>query len=88
MTTETEIYFPGAIQNKFQFCARTNTFITAVLPHSRGGSSALLPYSQEFMFSSLLQNERDRRCYRGCTHCLCLEGEGFRLTSSYVFSAN
>lgn len=37
MTTEIQICFPGEIQNKFQFCARTNTFVTTVLPHSRGG---------------------------------------------------
>lgn len=71
MTTEIEIYFPGEIQNKFQFCARTNTFITAVLPHSRGESSALLPYSQEFLCS--------HHCYRitgtggaiGAAHTAC-----------------
>lgn len=48
MTTEIEIYFPGKIQNKFQFCARINTFITTILPHSRVESSVLLSYSQEF----------------------------------------
>lgn len=49
MTTEIEICFPGEIQNKFQFCARTNnTFITTVLPHSRGGVVHYLPIAKSF----------------------------------------
>lgn len=47
MTTEIEIYRPGKIQNKLQFCARINTFITTILPHSKAESSVLLSYSQE-----------------------------------------
>lgn len=50
MTTEIEIYCPGKIQNKLQFCARINTFITAVLPHSKAESSIALSYSQEGFF--------------------------------------
>lgn len=46
MTTEREIYFPGEIQNKFHFCARTNTFITAALPRSRGGGVHYFPIAK------------------------------------------
>lgn len=71
MTTEIEICFPGEIQKKFQFCARTNTFITTVITSFQGRSSALLPYSQEFLCS--------HHCYRitgtggaiGAAHTAC-----------------
>jgi len=90
MTTEIEISFPGKIQNKFQFCARINTFITAVLPHSSVESSALLSYSQEgFCIIITIQLQGQVVLQVLYTLCLCLENSVFIVTtSSYVFSPN
>lgn len=70
MTTETEICFPGEIQNKFQFCARTNTFITTVLPHSRGGVVHYFPTAKSSCVLITAIELQGQRCYRAA-HTAC-----------------